>query len=65
MTDELIQALNIIVGFFDSITPESSKEQINVGVLVSNHLELIQSKFVQNVIRPRIHEQIVKDAQKE
>jgi hypothetical protein len=54
MTKELVEALNLIDAFFHSISEDSPDEIIGEGILVSNHLDLIQDKFVESVVKTRL-----------
>lgn len=61
MNNEIIVALNQLSMFFGSLNENSSEEDINLGVLISNHFDLLSVRFVNDIVKPRLEKKISKN----
>lgn len=61
MNNEIIVALNRLSMFFGSLNENSSEEDINLGVLISNHFDLLSVRFVNDVVKPRLEKKMSKN----
>ncbi len=61
MNNEIIVALNQLSMFFGSLNENSSEEDINLGVLISNHFDLLSVRFVNDVVKPRLEKKMSKN----
>ena len=61
MNNEIIVALNQLSMFFGSLNENSSEEDINLGVLISNHFDLLSVRFVNDVVKPRLERKMSKN----
>ena len=61
MNNEIIVALNQLNMFFGSLNENSSEEDINLGVLISNHFNLLSVMFVNDVVKPRLEKKMSKN----
>lgn len=61
MNNEIIVALNQLSMFFGSLNENSSEEDINLGVLISNHFDLLSVRFVNDVVKLRLEKKISKN----
>lgn len=60
-SNELVIALNQLSMFFGSLNENSSEEDINLGVLISNHFDLLSVRFVNDVVKPRLEKKMSKN----
>lgn len=61
MNEQLINALNVIDAFFGTLNDDSTDADVGTAVFVSNHLDMVQRNFIEKIVKPRIHKQVIVD----